>query len=86
MLIRGRTISGILAAAIYIACREMGTPRTLKDIAADSNVKLKEVAKSYRILYFELDLKMPLVDPMKCIVKVANKAKLSEKQQDRQQK
>ena len=33
MLIRGRTISGILTAAIYIACRELGTPRTLKDIA-----------------------------------------------------
>lgn len=79
MLIRGRTISGILAAAIYIACRELGTPRTLKDIATDSAIKLKEVARSYRILYFELDLKMPLVDPMKCIVKVANKAKLSEK-------
>ena len=28
MLVRGRTISGILAAAIYIACRELGTPRT----------------------------------------------------------
>jgi transcription initiation factor TFIIB len=79
MLIRGRTISGILSAAIYIACRELGTPRTLKDIAADSNVKLKEVARSYRLLYFELDLKTPLIDPMKCIVKVANKSKLSEK-------
>ena len=79
MLIRGRTISGILAAAIYIACRELGTPRTLKDIAADSNVKLKGVARSYRLLYFELDLKTPLIDPMKCIVKVANKSKLSEK-------
>ncbi len=79
MLIRGRTISGILAAAIYIACRELGTPRTLKDISVDSNVKLKEVARSYRLLYFELDLKTPLIDPLKCIVKVANKAKLSEK-------
>src|SRR5919205_4136241 len=79
MLIRGRTTSGILTAAIYIACREMGTPRTLKDIAVDSNVKLKEVARSYRLLYFELDLKIPLIDPMKCIVKVANKSKLSEK-------
>jgi transcription initiation factor TFIIB len=79
MLIRGRTISGILAAAVYIACRELGTPRTLKDISVDSNVKLKEVARSYRLLYFELDLKTPLIDPLKCIVKVANKAKLSEK-------
>lgn len=78
-LVRGRTISAILTAAVYIACRELGTPRTLKDIAADSNIKLHEVAKSYRLLYFELDLKTPIVDPLKCIAKVANKANLSEK-------
>jgi transcription initiation factor TFIIB len=79
MLIRGRTVSGILAAAIYIACRESGTPRTLKDISEGSNVKLKEIARSYRMLYFELDLKMPIIDPIRCIAKVANKSKLSEK-------
>src|SRR5919201_6698591 len=78
-LVRGRTISGILAAAIYIACREMGISRTLKDIAASSNVKLKEVAKSYRLLCLELDLKIPTVDPMKYIAKVANNTNLSEK-------
>jgi transcription initiation factor TFIIB len=79
MLIRGRTVSGILAAAVYIACRESGTPKTLKDISEGSNVKLKEVARSYRMLYFELDLKMPIIDPIRCIAKVANKSKLSEK-------
>ncbi|MFL6471337.1 MAG: transcription initiation factor IIB family protein [Nitrososphaeraceae archaeon] len=78
-LVRGRTISGVLAAAIYIACREMGISGTLKDIAAYSDVKLKEVAKSYRLLCIELDLKVPIVDPMKYIAKVANKANLSEK-------
>ena len=78
-LVRGRTISGILAAAIYIACREMGISRTLKDIAVHSNVKFKEVAKSYRLLCIELDLKVPMVDPMKYIAKVANKANLSER-------
>ena len=78
-LVRGRTISGVLAAAIYIACREMGISRTLKDIAAYSDVKLKEVAKSYILLCIELDLKVPIVDPMKYIAKVANKANLSEK-------
>jgi transcription initiation factor TFIIB len=79
MLTRGRTVSGILAAAIYIACRESGTPKTLKDISEESNLKLKEVARSYRMLYFELDLKMPVIDPIRCIAKVANKSKLSEK-------
>jgi transcription initiation factor TFIIB len=78
-LVRGRTISGVLAAAIYIACREMGISRTLKDIATYSNVKFKEVAKSYRLLCLELDLKIPIVDPMKYIAKVANKANLNEK-------
>ncbi|MGB7637150.1 MAG: TFIIB-type zinc ribbon-containing protein [Nitrososphaeraceae archaeon] len=79
MLIRGRTISGILSAAICISCRELGTPRTLKDISVGSNVRLKEVARSYRLLCFELDLKIPIVDPMKCVSRVANKANLNEK-------
>jgi transcription initiation factor TFIIB len=78
-LVRGRTISGVLAAAIYIACREMGISRTVKDVAEFSNVRPKELAKSYRLLCLELDLKIPIVDPMKCIAKVANKANLSEK-------
>ena len=43
-LIRGRSISAILAAAAYIACREMGFPRTLKDITAISNIKHIHVA------------------------------------------
>jgi transcription initiation factor TFIIB len=78
-LIRGRTIDGMLAAAVYIACREMDTPRTLKDIAAASNIKSKGIAKNYRILVFELGIKIPVVDPMKCIARVANKLRLSEK-------
>ncbi|MGC2425809.1 MAG: transcription initiation factor IIB, partial [Nitrososphaeraceae archaeon] len=44
-----------------------------------SNVKLKEVARSYRLLYFELNLKIPIVNPIKCIARVANKSNLSEK-------
>jgi transcription initiation factor TFIIB len=31
-LLRGRSIPAVLAAAIYIACRELGFPRILKDI------------------------------------------------------
>jgi transcription initiation factor TFIIB len=78
-LIRGRTISGVLAAAVYIACREMGAHRTLDDIATACNVKRKEVSRDFRRLHSRLDLKIPQQDPMKCIAKVANKVKLSEK-------
>jgi transcription initiation factor TFIIB len=78
-LVRGRTISSVLAAAIYIACREIGTSRTLKDIASTSNIKRKDIARTYRLLILELNYKIPMIDPVKCIVRVANKANLSEK-------
>ena len=78
-LTRGRTVSGVLAAAVYIACREMGAHRTLDDIATACNVKRKELSKDFRMLHTRLDLKIPQQDPMKCIAKVASKAKLSEK-------
>ena len=78
-LSRGRLVSGLVAASVHIACREMSTTRTLKDIAAASNIKRKQLAKAYRLLFIELDIKVPLADPTKCIAKVANNANLSER-------
>lgn len=78
-LVRGRTITSVLSAAIYIACREMGIARTLNDIALLTNLHRKELARTFRLLILELDLMVPVVDPMKCIAKVANKTKLSER-------
>ncbi|MDQ3840241.1 MAG: transcription initiation factor IIB [Thermoproteota archaeon] len=78
-MIRGRTVSAMLAAAIYIACREMGTGKTLKDIAQGTNVKVKALSQSYRILITELDIKIPMLDPLRCVAKVANKMKLNER-------
>jgi transcription initiation factor TFIIB len=78
-LSRGRLVSGLVAASVHIACREMSTTRTLKDIAAASNIKRKQLAKAYTLLHLELDIKVPLADQTKCIAKVANKANLSEK-------
>jgi transcription initiation factor TFIIB len=78
-LIKGRTIDSMLAAAVYSACREMETPITIKDIAAKSNLKRKDIARSYRTLVFELDIRIPAVNPMKCIARVANRLSVSEK-------
>lgn len=78
-LVRGRTISATIAAALYIACRETGTSRTLKDIAQIGNIKRKDLARIYRLVVMELDLKIPLIDPIKCVARVANKANLSER-------
>ena len=78
-MVKGRSISALLAASVYASCREMRIPRTLKDMTAASNVRRKSISRMYRLLVFELDLKVPLADPMKCIVKVANNANLTEK-------
>lgn len=71
-LIRGDTIGSVLAASIYVAVRQAGVPRTLEDISEISDVKAGEVARSYRRIISELDIKVPLIDPRKYIVKIAN--------------
>lgn len=78
-LIRGRTISSVLAAAIYMACREMGTPRSIRDMTEITSVKPKAISHQYRLLVQELDIKVPLIDPEKYVAKIANKAQISEK-------
>jgi transcription initiation factor TFIIB len=78
-LIRGRSIPSLLGAALYAACREAETPRTLRDIEIVSNVKRKELAKCYRVLVERLDLKMPVVNSVYCLARIGNKIGISEK-------
>jgi transcription initiation factor TFIIB len=78
-LVRGRSISAIIAASLYAACRDRETPRTLKDLAVVSNVKKKDIARCYRLLLKEMDIKMPVVDPTKCVSRIASRAALTER-------
>jgi len=48
-LVRGRTHTTVVAAAVYIACRETEAPCPLHDIAAIANVKQKILARYCRI-------------------------------------
>jgi transcription initiation factor TFIIB len=82
-LVRGRSITAIIAASLYAACRDGEVPRTLKDIAAVSNVKKKDLARSYRLLYREMDFKMPVADSSRCVSGIASRARMSEKTQRR---
>ena len=82
-LIKGRTIPAVLDASLYAACRQLGIPKTLKEIAGANNVKRRSLAKYYRMLITELDIKIPVVEPIDCIVKVSNKANLNEKTKHR---
>jgi transcription initiation factor TFIIB len=76
-LVRGRSIAAIAAAALYAACRNSETPRTLREIAEASLVDKKDVARCYRLLLRELDMQMPIADPLTYISKIAERTGIS---------
>ncbi|MDH3501696.1 MAG: transcription initiation factor IIB [Nitrosopumilus sp.] len=78
-LVRGRSISALIASALYAACRDTETPRTLKDISNAGNITKKDIARCYRLLHHELELKMPVADPIQCVARIASKLEISEK-------
>ena len=78
-LIKGRSIVSMVAACLYAACRESETPRTLREVAAIIGIRRKEISATYRLIFKELDLKIPVVDSVTCIAKIASSAEVSEK-------
>ena len=78
-LVRGRSISAMIASCLYAACRETDTPRTLKDVSDVANIKRKDIARCYRIIHHELDLKMPVVDAVQCVARISSRLEISEK-------
>ena len=78
-LVRGRSISALMASALYAACRDTATPRNLKDIEIAANIKRKDIARCYRLLVKELDLKMPVTDSIQCVARIASKIGIEEK-------
>jgi transcription initiation factor TFIIB len=71
-LTRGRSIVQLSAAALYAACRDLQIPRSLKDVAAAGNISKKDLSRSYRILVTELDIKMPVEDPIRSVPKIGS--------------
>jgi len=62
-LIRGRSIEGVAAAALYAACRQCNIPRTLDEICEVSRVSRKEIGRMYRLISRELGLKLIPTSP-----------------------
>src|SRR3989441_5580910 len=71
-LTRGRPIAQLSAAALYAACREMQVPRSLREVAAAGNISAKDLSRSYRTLVRELDIRMPVEDPVRSVPKIGS--------------
>ncbi|MEW6593187.1 MAG: transcription initiation factor IIB [Candidatus Hadarchaeota archaeon] len=76
-LIRGRSIEGVAAAALYAACRESKIPRTLDEIADVSRVSKKEIGRSYRFIARELLIHLRPTSPIDYIPRFGSDLKLS---------
>ncbi len=71
-LIRGRTITVMIASCLYAAVRETLTPRTLNDVAENSNTNKKDISANYRLVVKELGLVMPIPDSVAYVSRIAS--------------
>lgn len=76
-LSKGRLIQEITASSLYAACREKEVPVTPDDVAAASGVRRDDIARCYRLIVRELNLKMPIADPAEYLASVAYRANVS---------
>ena len=80
-LVRGRSINGMVAASVAIACRQLQIPRSLKAIASQSQVDKKEIGHDFRLIVEKLSLRNPIHDVAILINQVGDKLDLSPKTQ-----
>lgn len=73
----GRPIYSVVAASMYIACRNTQTLRNLSDISKVSDIKRRKIAQSYRAIVKQLDLKIPVVDQTNYVLKISNTLEIS---------
>ena len=76
-LVRGRSMESVVAAALYAACRKHNVPRTLDEIAEASNVKKREIGRTYRFITRELKIRLLPTSPIDYISRFSSSLKLS---------
>ena len=75
-LIRGRSVQGLVVAAIYLACRRCGLVRTLEEMAQASGINKKEVGRNYRFLVKKLGCYVPPVKAEGYVTRLCNELAL----------
>jgi transcription initiation factor TFIIB len=78
-LTRGRNISALLAAALYVSCKDANIPRTLNDVSKSANLKPNDVSKHLRLLVESLDLKLASYDSSDFVSRIASTVGIGEK-------
>jgi len=80
-LVRGRSMESVIASLLYAVTREMGTPRTLEEIAEASGVERREIGRTYRYIARELRVRILPAPPQDYVPRFASMLGLSDKVQ-----
>jgi len=72
-LIQGRTIKGVAATSIYIACRKCKVVRSLEEISEEAPHSVKQLARIYRHIYWNLDREVPRSEIRGIISRLVNR-------------
>lgn len=78
-LIKGRSISGFVAASIYLACKERMIPRTIDEVCRAAGIDRPFATHCYKILIGEMRIEPPVTDPFRNIAKISAKAGIEER-------
>lgn len=76
-LIKGRSIEGVVASTLYVACRKNDVPRTLDEIAETARVSRKEIGRTYRFIASKLNLRLTPTSPEKYLPRFCSKLDLT---------
>jgi transcription initiation factor TFIIB len=71
-LIRGRSIRGVAAASVYMACRKCGVVRTLNEVSQSAGLKIMKVGRCYRFIVKELEEFVPLSNLSRYVARLSN--------------
>jgi len=73
---RGRSSDGIIAASLYIACRQEGVPRTFKEICSLTKVSKKEIGRCYKFMLKVLETNLETISTSDFMSRFCSKLEL----------
>lgn len=76
---KGRSVSEVIGACLYIACRRTEFPRTLDEISKSIGITKKRLSRTFRMIIFELEIKMDVPKPENYLSRICNELKVSER-------
>jgi transcription initiation factor TFIIB len=76
--VRGWSVEGVATGALYAACRQSGTPRSLDEVTAVSRVERREVGRTYKHLARELGIDLEPPHPQQYVARICSALDLPE--------